>query len=214
MLEVGYTFGWRVSEVKNLRVRQIDIGSSRILLDPGTTKNDDGRVVKFKPGSILANLLAACCQGKQADDYVFTRDDGSPVRDFRGVWAKVCCACELGQMICPECRKVVESSGRCAKCSAEQSLKELKYVGLIFHDLRRSAARNARASGVAEGVIMKMGGWKTRSVFERYAIVAESDMDDAIERVEALRAQIGHKQAKIEPRNVHPKAANSDDLLQ
>jgi hypothetical protein len=43
---------------------------------------------------------------------------------------------------------------------------------------------------------MKMGGWKTRSVFERYAIVAESDMDDSIERVEALRAQIGHKQAK------------------
>jgi hypothetical protein len=39
-------------------------------------------------------------------------------------------------------------------------------------------------------------------------------MDDAIERVEALRAQIGHKQAKIEPRNVHPKAASNDDLLQ
>jgi hypothetical protein len=96
----------------------------------------------------------------------------------------------------------------------KQTFKELKYVGFIFHDLRRSAARNARASGVAEGVIMKMGGWKTRSVFERYAIVAESDMDDAIERVEALRAQIGHKQAKIEPRNVHPKAASNDDLLQ
>jgi integrase len=151
MLEVGYTFGWRVSEVKNLRVRQIDIGSSRILLDPGTTKNDDGRVVRFKPGSILANLLAACCQGKQSDDNVFTREDGTPVRDFRGVWAKVCCACDLGQMICPECRKVVDSRARCAKCSVKQCFKELKYVGLIFHDLRRSAARNARASGVAEG---------------------------------------------------------------
>ena len=58
MLEVGYTFGWRVSEVKKLRVQQIDLGSSRILLDPGTTKNDDGRVVKFKPGSTLANLLS------------------------------------------------------------------------------------------------------------------------------------------------------------
>jgi integrase len=54
MLEMGYTFGWRVSELKNLEGRQIDIGSSRILLDPGTTKNDDGRVVKFKPGSLLA----------------------------------------------------------------------------------------------------------------------------------------------------------------
>ena len=83
MLEVGYTFGWRVSEVKILSIRQFDIGSSRILLDPGTTKNDDGRVVKFKPGSVLASLLTACCHGKQSDDYVFTREDGSRVRDFR-----------------------------------------------------------------------------------------------------------------------------------
>jgi hypothetical protein len=49
---------------------------------------------------------------------------------------------------------------------------------------------------------MKMGGWKTRSVFERYAIVAESDMDDAIERVEALRAQIGHNKSELAPAQV------------
>jgi len=49
-----------VSELKNVNVRQIDIGSCRILLDLGTTKNDDGRVVKSNPGSVLAVLLAAC----------------------------------------------------------------------------------------------------------------------------------------------------------
>ena len=179
-----------------------------------TAKNDDGRVVKFKPGSTLANLLSACCAGKQPDDYAFTREDGSHIRDFRAAWAKVCCAAEVGKMVCPHCGKAVDSKGRCAKCSVEWKFKNLKYVGLIFHDLRRSAARNARASGVAEGVIMKMGGWKTRSVFDRYAIVAESDMDDAIERVEALRAQIGHKQAKIEPRNVHSEVADTDNLIQ
>jgi integrase len=214
MLEVGYTFGWRVSEVKKLSIRQVDMGSSRILLDPGTTKNDDGRVVRFKPGSVLANLLAACCQGKQADGYVFTREDGSPIRDFRSAWAKVCCAAELGQMVCPQCGKAVDSKGRCATCSVEWKFKDLKYVGLIFHDLRRSAARNARASGVAEGVIMKMGGWKTRSVFDRYAIVAESDMADAIERVEALRAQIGHNQQAIAQKEVQKKNANDGSNIQ
>lgn len=214
MLEVGYTFGWRVSEVKKLTVRQVDLGSSRILLDPGTTKNDDGRVVRFKPGSVLAKLLAACCQGKQADERVFTREDGSPIQDFRTAWAKVCCTADLGKMICPRCSKAVDSNGRCSKCSVEWNVKDLKYVGLIFHDLRRSAARNARASGVAEGVIMKMGGWKTRSVFDRYAIVAESDMVDAIERVEALRAQIGHNRPEFAQKEVQEQRTKKDCNVQ
>jgi len=37
-----------------------------------------------------------------------------------------------------------------------------------------------RRAGVAEGVIMKIGGWRTRSAFERYAIVSRSDITDAI----------------------------------
>lgn len=32
---------------------------------------------------------------------------------------------------------------------------------------------------------MKIGGWRTRSVFERYAIVAQSDIKDAMLKLEA-----------------------------
>ncbi len=72
---------------------------------------------------------------------------------------------------------------------ADEAMR-LRYRGLIFHDLRRTAARNLRRAGVAEGVIMKIGGWRTRAVFERYAIVSQTDIADALQRLES--PQNGH----------------------
>ena len=102
-------------------------------------------------------LVAGCIQGKGPDEYVFTRSNGKPIRNFRKLWAN---ACEHAG--CP---------------------------GLLFHDLRRTAARNLRRAGVAEGVIQRIGGWKTRSVFERYNIVTQTDIADAMNKLEAAEKE-------------------------
>jgi integrase len=136
-----------------LLVGQLDLVGRTIRLAPGTTKNNDGRVVRMT--SEVYQLLSACAAGKGPQDFVFTRDDGKPVLDFRTAWEH---ACERAG--CP---------------------------GLLFHDLRRTAARNLRRLGVSEGVVMRIGGWRSRNVFERYNIVDEQDLADAARRLDEKR---------------------------
>jgi integrase len=154
MLSVGCSFAWRKGEVLNLQVRQLDFTGRVIRLDFGTTKNDDGRIVRMT--TEVAELLTACAAGKDDQDFVFTRDSNRRVLDFRTAWTNAC-----------------ERAG----CS-----------GLLFHDLRRTGARNLRRLGVSEGVIMKMGGWRTRTVFDRYNIIDDADLADAASRLDQKRA--------------------------
>jgi integrase len=74
---------------------------------------------------------------------------------------------------------------------------------LLFHDLRRTAARNFRRAGIAEGVIMKIGGWRTRSVFERYAIISHTDIEDALQKLENRR-QSSRQKRSATPRESEP----------
>ncbi len=54
-----------------------------------------------------------------------------------------------------------------------------------FHDLRRGFVTRARRLGVPESVVMRMSGHRTRAVFDRYNIVSEGDLRDAVARIEA-----------------------------
>jgi integrase len=55
--------------------------------------------------------------------------------------------------------------------------------GRLFHDLRRSAARNLIRSGVTKDVAKQVGGWKTDSMFSRYNVTGEEDLRDAMQKV-------------------------------
>ncbi len=199
LIEVAHTYGWRKQELLNLRVRQVDLAAGTIRLDPGSTKNRDGREATMT--ATVNVLLRECIRGKAPDDHVFTRTNGRPVRDFRKAWRTACVAAGVGRMLCKSCDQPV-SGEKCEACGAEG--RGLRYSGLIFHDARRTAARNLRRAGVAEGVIMRIGGWRTRSVFERYNIVSQSDIVDALEKLEQKRADRIELERQIEERRKNP----------
>jgi hypothetical protein len=48
---------------------------------------------------------------------------------------------------------------------------------LLFHDLRRTAARNMRNAGMAELEIIRSGGWKNERDVSSYSIVSTGDID-------------------------------------
>jgi integrase len=192
LVECGRTYGWRVSELLTMKVGQVDLAQRVIRLDPGTTKNSDGREVFMTDA--LHSLLSGCVTGKGPEEAVFSRSNGIAVRSFRDAWEKACINAGVGQCLCLGCASPVTSAEPCGNCGSNRT----KYSGLIFHDLRRTAARNLRRAGIAETVIMKIGGWRTRSVFERYAIVSRGDIVEAMQKLETNQREslasheIGH----------------------
>ena len=62
----------------------------------------------------------------------------------------------------------------------KRACKRAGLVGRLVHDLRRSAARDFRRAGVSEGEIMRLCGWETRSMFDRYNIIDEADLAAAV----------------------------------
>ena len=64
--------------------------------------------------------------------------------------------------------------------------------GVWFHDARRSFCTNARRRKVPESVVMRMSGHRTRTVFDRYNIVEDEDVKDAVAQLEAgAAAELG-----------------------
>lgn len=196
LLEAAYTYGWRKSELLGLEVGHLDLGA-RPTMRLYDSKNGEGRVVPIM--SNILPLLEALCQGKKSNERVFTRQDGSPVKDFRFAWQNMCIRAavpcpdgSISRSVCGKCGAPMDAGMRtCTVKHTDQDGFERKcggecrYIGLLVHDMRRSAAKRLRESGIHEKLIMDIGGWKTRSMFDRYTITDPAAMRRAMATVTA-----------------------------
>ena len=92
----------------------------------------------------------------------------------------------------PDCPFLIHNQGRPIRSFREawaSACRRAEIPGRLFHDLRRTAARNMQDAGVPEKQIMQIGGWKTRSVFDRYNIVNEKNLRRASDKVLAYLEQ-------------------------
>ena len=157
VVRLAYITGWRIpSEVLPLQWRQVDFEAGQIRLDAGTTKNNEGRV--FPMTAALRNVLEQ------------QRQERDRLRLERGTL----CPWVFHRNGVPITTFTKAWKAACTRAGCP---------GRIPHDLRRTAVRNSSA-GVPERVAMQMTGHKTRSVFERYNIVSESDFADAVRRLD------------------------------
>jgi hypothetical protein len=56
-----------------------------------------------------------------------------------------------------------------------------------YMTLRRGFVTNGRRRGVAESVVMRMSGHRTRSVFDRYNVIEDEDLKAAVRKIETGR---------------------------
>jgi integrase len=165
--------GVRLGEALDIEWSDVDLDARLIRLH--RTKNDEPRTVPMP-----SELVAILREREPKSGPVFE------ATNLRKEWRDACSVVGLG-----------------IKIEVEGKPHDPKYKGLTVHDLRRSAARNLRLAGISETVAMKIGGWKTESVFRRCNIVAEDDLTDAMNRRELallrendrqeIRSKVGQK---------------------
>jgi integrase len=167
----AYVTGWRInSEVRAIQWPQVDLRVGEVRLDPGTTKNREGRVFYLTPE--LHQLLKE--QRATADEIQRQKKRIVQHVFFHRPLTK---AGVLGHL----------AGHRISECGFYQAWRRARVAagcpGSIPHDFRRTAIRNMVRAGIPERVAMKLSGHKTRSVFDRYNVVSDGDLRDAASRL-------------------------------
>ncbi|MDQ2767444.1 MAG: tyrosine-type recombinase/integrase [Gemmatimonadota bacterium] len=166
-LSFAFLTGWRLaSEVLTLTWANVDLESGVVKLDPDTvTKNKQGRTLPTRAlpeiHEMLVSQRAFVSEIERANDTI----------------------CSL---VFPRLNGAPIKSLRGAW---DEAATRAGFEGALIHDLRRSSARRYTAAGVPRGVAMKLAGWKTEAIFNKYDRVSGDDLSEGLAKVAKLRAE-------------------------
>jgi len=171
LLVTAYYIGARTGELKRLKWAQVDLDALVITLDPGTTKDGEGRTLPIYGEMIEWLRMEREIRDQNYPDcpWVFRRA-GKPIKNFRKSWA------------------------RAAKAAGLENL--------VPHDLDAQRCGEMSRAGIPEKIIMQVIGHKTRSIFDRYNVVNQSDLDVFRGRMEARETMRKAAKAAAAPENI------------
>lgn len=155
----GYLSGWRKSEISSLPWEDVDRLGRVIRLRPQNSKNGVGRMLALE--GELWDIIESQWHARE-----YEQEDGTVAFSLYVFHRD---GAPIGDI-----RKAWASA--CKKAEVE---------GRLFHDLRRTAVRNMIRAGVPERVAMSISGHKTRAIFDRYNIVSEDDLRQAVQKTQS-----------------------------
>jgi hypothetical protein len=162
-----------LEELVSREWRHVDFKAGWLRLEPGETKNDEGRMFPLIPAlRVILEIQQAPREALQRQSgrivpWVFFRPNRQPIGDFKRTWTT--------------------------------ARRKAGIPGRLLHDFRRTAVRGLVRAGLAESVAMKMTGHKTNAIFKRYAIVDESLLREGGEKLAASLAAPSSKETLTRP---------------
>jgi integrase len=88
VLTFAYFTGWRKSEILGLKWIQVDMKDGIVRLEPGETKNNDGRTLYMEPE--LLEMMKGLQKCRQFGCSFVFNIAGNMIGDFRKSWKKAC----------------------------------------------------------------------------------------------------------------------------
>ncbi len=173
---------WRVGEALQLEWPDVEFKAGVVRLRPGTTKNREARVFPF---SALPELEALLRRQREHTDAV----EKATHQIVRHVFHRDGIA-------------IKDFRGAWRSACRKAGLPHL-----WIHDLRRSGVRRLIRSGIPRLIAKKITGHKTDSTFDRYGIMDEDVIKEAVQKVAVFREKerderqvvpIGHSLATIQ----------------